>query len=209
MKKSKKIPAVVLDVDDTVVSFITFLCYIFNAKYHTCITEADLTSWNFNDAKVTDAQGKIIEGSALREFFIDYEDAGLYAAIPPIKESVFAMTLMKKLGYKVILLTARKEIFAKDTEINFLYHNVPYDEIIYNAEKVEQIKKLAKTHSIMAFADDRYSYVKAVTETDLVNTCYLVNKAHNKNEPEIEGMKRINDLLEIVRYLPEVVERIK
>ena len=204
--KKTKIPTVVLDCDDTVVQFVSFLCYLFNAKFHTSLAESDLTDWDFTSTKITDHQGKIIEGSSLRQFFIDYEDV-IYSAIPPIRESVFAMTLMKTLGFKIVVLTARREKFAKATEINFLYNNIPFDEIVFGADKVKEINRLAKTHSIALFADDKYSYVKAVNETDKVDSCCLINRSHNKNITDLGDIKRINDLLEVVRYLPEVTEK--
>lgn len=205
-KRRKKIPAVVLDIDDTIVDFIGFLCYLYNHKYGTTITEADLISWGFEEAKVTDVRGNVVNGSELRQFFIEYENHGLYSALPPIKESVLAMSLMKTLGYKIILLTARKKDFEKDTEINFIVNNIPYDEIIFGGNKVDHIVELAKTHQIAIFADDKFDYIKSIWDTDHVGTCYLINRSHNRNAEELEGVFRVNDLLEVVRHLPDVTK---
>lgn len=207
-KAKKKIPTIITDVDDVLFHFLDYLCFLFNSKNGTSVTEADLKSWGFEDTKITDVTGKVIDGSEIRKFFEDYETHGLYSALPPIKNSVMALTLMKRLGYKIVALTARKSCFEKDTEISFITNGVQVDEVIFCANKIKEIKKLAKTHTIVAFADDRYSYIKEVNDTDLVGTCYLINKAHNKNEAEEEGIKRVNDLLEIVRFLPEIKKEI-
>lgn len=204
MASKKKIPTVVLDVDDTIVDFIGFLCYLYNAKNHTSITGGDLTSWDFVGTKVEDAQGRVVKGASLRKFFKDYEDAGLYAACPVIKESALALDLMKKLGYKIILLTARDARFRRDTEINLLVNKVPYDEIIFDNDKAKQIKRLARNHSIRLFADDNEHHVANVLETDRVEECYLINRSHNKESTIPEEVVRINNLLEVVRALPDV-----
>lgn len=204
MSKVQKIPTVVLDVDDTIVDFVGFLCYIYNSKNHTSVTSADLKSWDFVGTKVEDAQGKVVKGEELRKFFLDIEDHGLYAALPVIKESLLALELMRKLGYKIIFLTARSDKYLKDSEINFIVHKIPYDEIIFDHDKAKRIKQLARKHSIAIFVDDNVKHVTNVFETDRVEVCYLVNKGHNKNIELPDGIVRINDLLEIVRTLPEV-----
>ena len=207
MAKTKtKIPTVVLDIDDTVVHFCNFLCYAYNNIHHTSITESDLTTWDFTTTKVTDHSGKTVSGVEIRQFFKDYEAHGFYTALPPIKESVLAIDFIRKMGYKVILLTARDEKYRKDTELNFSINKIQYDEIIFNAEKVKQINKLARKHNIVAFADDKYDYVRDVAETDKVNICYLINKAHNLSVNTGDDLIRVNDLLEIVRTLPNISE---
>lgn len=203
-KLIKKTPTVVLDIDDTVVDFIGFLCYLYNVKNDTTVSSADLKSWDFVGTKVEDAQGKVVLGETLRKFFLDYENSGLYAALPPIKESVLAIELMRKLGYKIILLTARNEKFLKDSEINLIVNKIPYDEIIFDHDKAKQINRLAKKHSIAIFVDDNVKHVTNVHETDRVDVTYLISRGHNKDEQLPEGVVRINDLLEIVRTLPEV-----
>jgi len=205
-KRRKKIPTIILDIDDTVVDFTGFLCYLFNSINNTSITEADLVSWHFNKAKVEDIRGNVVKGTELRKFFHNYEAHGLYSATPPIKESILAMTLMKKLGYKIILLTARSEDFKKDTQISMIMHSIPHDEIVFDADKPKQINRLARKHNIVAFADDKYDHVKSVFETDKVDTCYIINKSHNKEKELPEEIVRINDLLEMPRNLPDVTK---
>jgi uncharacterized HAD superfamily protein len=128
----------------------------------------------------------------------------LYSALPCIRESVQAIELIKKLGYKIIILTARPEQYRIDTEISFAMHKIPYDEIIFEADKPKQINRLARTHSIVAFADDRLEHVVDIYNTDKVNMCFLLNKPSNLHKEIAEDIIRINDLLELVRLLPEV-----
>lgn len=203
-KVISKTHAVVLDIDDTIVDFIGFLCYLYNVKHNTTVSPVDLKNWDMVGTKVEDAQGKIVKGEELRVFFRDLEPHGLYAAIPAIKESVLAVELMRRLGYKIILLTARDEKFLKDSEINLIVNRIPYDEIIFDHDKAKQINRLAKKHSIAMFVDDNTKHVTNVFDTDKVEVVYLVNRPHNNSTELPEGIVRINDLLEIVRTLPEV-----
>lgn len=208
MKAKIKIPTIVLDIDDVMFRFIPFLCFLYNNKHSTTITESDITSWNFYDTKVEDAQGQITKGAQLRKFFKEYENAGIYAALPPIRMSIQSIELIKRLGYKVIFLTARSSNFKKDTEISFALHKLPYDEIIFDADKPKQINRLARKHNIVAFVDDRYKHVIDVFNTDKVQTCYLMNKPNNLTEEVSDDIIRVNDLLEVVRQLKDVKEDI-
>jgi len=203
-KKTTKAPTVILDIDDTIFNFTGHLCFLFNRKHGSSISENDLKEWNFYSTKVEDVRGNVVNGKELRQFFLDYEAHGLYTALPPIRESTMAIDLIKKLGYKIILLTARDERFEKDTELSLLMYNIPYDEVIFNADKPKHINRLARKHIIVAFADDKFEYIKNVAETDKVEMCYLIEKTHNRNEELPEGSLRVRDLLEVVRHLPEV-----
>jgi hypothetical protein len=115
-----------------------------------------------------------------------------------------AIDIMKKLGYKIILLTARDERFKRDTEISLLMHGVPFDDVIFNAEKAKHINRLARKHNIVAFADDKFEHIKNVADTDKVEATYVIDKLHNRDEELPDGGLRVRDLLEVVRQLPDV-----
>jgi len=208
VKNKSKTPTIITDVDDVLFHFLDYTCFLFNSKNGTSITESDLTTWGFENTKITDSNGRLVDGKQIRDFFEDYEAHGLYSALPPIKNSILALSLIRKMGYKIIALTARKPQFEKDTEISFITHGIQIDEVIFGADKPKEIKKLAKKHNIVAYADDRYSYIKDANETNYVGTCFLVNKAHNKQEVIEEDVRRVNDLLEMVRFLPNLKQGI-
>ena len=203
-KKKIKEFAVVLDIDDTVITFTAYLCNLFNKKYHASISETDVIDWNFKSTEVKMNDGSIVTGRQLRDFFKEYEANGLYAAAPPIRESVWALTLIRKLGYRIILLTARKERFRKDTEINFLLNDIVHDSILFDRKKVDAIRELSSQFNIVAFADDKLEYVEDVSKLDIVQQCYLVTRSHNRSEAIGDNVIRVSDLLEVVRLLPEV-----
>lgn len=204
-KRKYKPKAVVVDYDDTVVDFTGFLCYLHNKKHGTTIGTSDITDWDFTNLSVKDVRGNVVLGSELKETFKYYEEDGLYAALPVIKESKFALELIKKLGYHIIVLTARPEKFKKQTEMNLIMRDVPYDELYFDWDKVKKIKEFSKLYNIVLFADDKLTTVESVSDNCRVKYNFLIDKPHNKcDNIDNDELIRIADLLEAVRYLKEV-----
>lgn len=204
-KKRNKLKTIVLDYDDTVVDFLGGLCRIHNKRYNTCISANDIQDWDFSSLEVKDARGNVVKGSELKKTFIAYEDDGLYVGLEMLGDADFALELMKKLGYKVIILTARDEKFGKQTELNLIFNRIAQyvDEVYFKADKVKKIKDLSRTHHIVLFADDKASTVQAVAEECTVDNIFLIEKPHNKNIECDESVMRVRDLLDTVRYLKE------
>ena len=198
MKKPK---AIVLDLDDTLVSFAEFLVLLYNASFGTSLSANDLINWDFKDIEIKDARGNVASGKHLREFFIEMEGHGLYAALPIIPEAQQALHMISQRGYKIIILTARPDKFKIDTEINLIKNFIPYDKLVFDWDKVKVINKLKSRYAIVAFADDKYSTVEVVKENCGLDYTFLVNKAHNQNINEKDGIIRIGTVLEMVRFL--------
>lgn len=206
--RPRKIPTIVCDNDDTIVNFLSGLCKVFNKRYGTCITENDLATWNFDDLLIKDARGSEVKGEDIRKTFMEYENHGLYVGLDLLESSYDALKWMKKLGYKVIILTARDEKYGKDTELNLIFNNIAQfvDEVYFEKDKVKKIQELSKTHKICLFADDKASTVNAVAEGCKVDHIILIDKAHNRNEEVVEDVKRLRTLFEAVRFLKDYSE---
>lgn len=211
-KKKAKIPTICLDMDDCIVDFLAGLCLFHNKRYNTCVTPSDITDWNFDSLEVKDAMGNVVKGAELRKTFKDYEGEGLYAALRVLGAANLALELMKKLGYKIIILTAREEKFGKQTEINIAFNGLAQyvDEVYFlplvaglNA-KVQKIQELSKTHHVAMFADDKASTVQEVSQKCSVDRVFLVDQTHNKNVELDEEIVRVRDLMDTVRYLKAV-----
>jgi uncharacterized HAD superfamily protein len=200
-RASKKPKAVVVDFDDVVVDFLRTLCMLHNKVHDTSLSAADLTSWNFQGLEFKDIQGNVVTSDDLKETMRAYESHGLYAILPVLEEAKFALELMKKLDYKIIILTARNEMFKIQTELNIMIRNIPCDELIFDSDKVERILKLKRKYDVILFADDRLDTVNEVSEKcDLAYT-FLLDRAHNAGQTVGEYVTVIKDLLEVVRYL--------
>lgn len=201
--KRKKPHAIVLDLDDTIVGFVDFLCRLHNSLYDTSVTDSDVTKWNFQDLDVVDARGKRVLGEDLARTFAEYESHGLYASLPAIKDARFAIQLMQKLGYKIIIVTARKEEHRKQTVLNLIHQKIHHDELILSHDKPATIKELSKKYHIDAFVDDRSKNVLDVSQNCRIDQIFIINKAHNQDVID-EDIIRVNNLFETVRYLKEV-----
>jgi uncharacterized HAD superfamily protein len=205
MRKRKE-KVIVVDYDDTVVDFMGFLCRLHNKLYKTCITPSDFKAYDFDLVEIEDARGNKVHGKDIRETFLEYEKHGLYAALSLLPEAKFALKMFKELGYKIIILTARKEEYEKQTMMNVLNLNVPFDELIFCPSdlKAKKIRQLAKKYNIQMFADDKASTVKDVAETTNVNFVICINQSHNKSEEFDEDIIRCDGLMDAVRLLPDL-----
>lgn len=203
MPKRKKIPTIITDFDDCCVDFLGFLCDLYNAKHGTFLCESDMKSWGFKDLNLTDARGNVVTGEQLYNFFKEFEPH-FYAAIPVIPDSMHALKYAKMLGYKIIILTARDEAFAKATEVSILRNRIPCDQIIYNWDKAKIVDELSKTHDIHFFVDDKMDSVRPIKERGKVRNAFLMSRTHNKDEVLDDEITRISSMLEIIRNMKEI-----
>lgn len=194
----------IIDLDDTFNYFTRFLCHLHNELNDTCISETDITDWNFENLNLVDVRGNTVTGKELMNTFLKYEKAGLYSCLPVIEESKRAVNLMRLLGYKIIFLTARKEEYRAATELNLIANDIIYDGVYFNKDKVQEIKRLKKTYNVQLFVDDHFDNVANVAENCRINHVFLINKEHNKNFEEGEDVIRINNLFDSVRYLKDL-----
>jgi predicted secreted acid phosphatase len=204
-KRKRKPKAIILDADDTIFNFLGGICKIHNKRNGTCITPQDLTAWDFGATEMKDARGNSVNGTELRQTWKDYEDSGLYACLSLIGDAAFALHLMKDLGYKIIILTARPEKYGKDTELNLIFNNIHQyvDEIYFNSDKVKKIKELSKTYNVVMFADDRATTVQDIYENCKVRNVILIEKAHNSDAEVDPEIHRVKDLMETIRLLKD------
>ena len=199
--RKKKPRAIVVDFDDTVVNFLDTLCLLHNKRHGTSITTNDLTSWNFEDIEIEDARGNIVRGEELYQTMQTYEPHGLYAILQISDEALFALQLIKKLDYHIIVLTARPEKYKLQTELNMTLRNVPCDTLIFDTDKVKQINKLKRKFNVTFFVDDNLKTVNSVAEECDLPYTFLINKRHNTDIEVNEYVTVVDDLLETVRYL--------
>lgn len=205
MRKMKP-KAVVFDSDDCLVGFMQGLCDLHNKIYKTCVTPSDIKEYDMTKAHMIDVNKNEVEGQALMDTFKEYEDHGIYAALEPLPFAERALHIIRKFGYYIIVLTARPEKYRKQTEMNFLKHNLHFDEVVFaeSREKAKTIRKLAKTYNIVAFADDKATTCIDVNESTNVNQVYIVNQKHNEDFELDEDIQRVNSVFDIVRNLPDL-----
>jgi hypothetical protein len=174
---------------------------LYNNKHDTSVTPADLKTWDFEKVEVKDARGNVVKGAELRKMFLDYEAHGLYAAMPALPGAQRAIDTISKLGYKIIVLTARDEKYRIQTEINMTLRGIKCDELVMDWDKVKRINALKDKYRIIGFADDKFATVQSVAEECDLPHNFLVDKAHNRDIELPEDVIRIQDLFDIIRYL--------
>jgi predicted secreted acid phosphatase len=201
-EKSKRKPkAIVCDLDDVCVNFLSVLTAIHRARHNSSVTENDLTSWNFEEVEIKDARGNVVVGTELRTIFKEYENEGLYAAIPAFETAKQALNIANKLGYKVIILTARNEKYRMPTELNLVMQGIPCDELIFDADKVKRINQLKRRYRVICFADDKLETVQKVSEECNLDYNFVVERPHNRDLTIPDGVTKIRDLFEVIRVL--------
>lgn len=201
MPKKEKI--VILDYDDTIGNFLGSLCQLHNRLHGTHLSEHVLNSWDFDNIEVEDVNGNIVKGSDLRRTFEEYE-IQLYSSMPLLADAKFAVDTIKAIGYKVFVLTARDEKYAKETYFNVIKNDVNCDEILYDWDKSKIIKQLSKKYNIVLFADDNADTIKAVYENCKVKNVCIVNRPHNRNVELDEEIKRVGSVVDCIKYLKKV-----
>lgn len=205
MRKRKiKDSVTIIDIDDTLFNFTGFLCYLYNKLNGTCVSSSDIKEWNFDNLELIDARGNKVIGKNLRNLMYEYETE-IYSALPLLENVKFALDTIKAIGYKIILLTARKDCFKKSTIVSLLSNELPYDEIIFDWDKAKIINDLSKKYIIKLFIDDNAQTIDAVAQLNKVEHICLLDKPHNRNFQIEDGIIRVESLFDSIRYLKEVI----
>jgi hypothetical protein len=203
-KRVKKPLAIVLDLDDCIYDFRGYLCRMHNKLHKTSITANDIKSWDFNGISVEDVRGHKVTGEQLYETFKKLEPEGLYWVLPLLPNAKDALIIIRKLGYRIVMLTAREEVYRNQSIFSIHHNDLPFDEVVFNKDKAKEIRKLSKTYNIRGFIDDKLSTVEDVEGSTNVNMCFLVETAATRDLEVDDNIIVVKDFFECTRYLKEV-----
>jgi len=196
--------AIVLDIDDTICDFLGQLCLLHNRLHNTHVTRADVVGYPLKgEDELEDIHGNIVRDANIEKTFRKYEPHGLYAVLPVFPEAKQAIEIMQELGYKIILMTARPKQYEEQTKLSLMSNNIKYDRLIFDYKKADRILELKEEFDIIMFADDRASTVKNVNNNCSIKYPILINKPHNENASTSQKITRVDDLLEVVKFLKE------
>lgn len=173
----------VIDIDDTLLSFVSHLKFVSDQLKDTNFMQTELSEW--------------LLPLALKETFEEFEDL-IYASLPANVRVREKLEEMRCKGYKIILMTARDEKFRRVTLFNLGINRIKYDAIFFNKNKSLKINRLEEKYEIVGFADDKASTVNKVKRDTNVKNVYLINMSSNRDETLEDGVKRINNLNEII-----------
>jgi len=91
-----------------------------------------------------------------------------YMIFPEIKQISSIARLCRKLGYKIIIITARPYESEQSSIKNLEHYNIPYDKIYHNIEypsltfKLDLIKNIAKKHNVLLAIGDSWPDIKSL-----------------------------------------------
>lgn len=177
-----------IDIDDTI-SDTTEVMFNYAQKY--VVEELKREPLIENGPKPTHHFIEVIHGlndEETNDWFKKYYEIMTNTVIPRTS-SVEYISRLKEEGNKIVIITARFSIEGFDVEeatINWLKkHNIPFDEIIFNAEtKVDA----AKSANVDVFIDDSYSNCEQLSENGIKS--FLMDSRGNRGlEPE--GFERV------------------
>ena len=189
MAKQKQVVSI-FDLDDSIQLFTDTLIYLSNTISGTIISPEDVGTWDLP--------------KELEDVYKRFEKCGLYAVLPMSPFAIETLTFLRTVkSHKIVLLTARPENYGEATYLNLLLNKVPFDELIFNKNKVEAIKKLSKKYHISLFADDKLETIQRVYTNCNVDTVCLIDRKHNRVEDLDPDIKRITNLLETLKYIKE------
>lgn len=199
MSRQKKPACLAIDVDDSSMDFQGLLCRLMTNKSGVHVLPEDLKGWSWENIIIKNNTGTIT-GEDLRALFEKYEYE-IYSAMLPFRYSRKALMAIKTDGYKIVFLTARPEKFRKVTKFSLMLHDLPYDKLVMNADKVAAIKELKKTYRVAAFIDDRAETVQAVADNCRIRKIFLIERGRVEDEEIDEGVYKIKDLIQVMRHI--------
>jgi len=122
----------------------------------------------------------------------------VYASVSPAPGARDTLLELEEAGHKLILITARNEMFRELTEEWLKRHKIPYHELHHDDDKAP----LAVKKEIVLFIDDRKENAAAIAAENI--PVILVNKYHNINfesSNQISKADNWNDIREKIKLL--------
>lgn len=118
----------------------------------------------------------------------------------PEKGAAVVTNMLKKLGYEIIILTARgfHPNGHKITENWCNVHNITFDEIIVVGPhecKSETIKGLGDIH---IYVDDNGSHIAAADQLDNVEHAIIMNMPWNQHDDHDHRIDKLSQILELI-----------
>lgn len=137
----------------------------------------------------------------MKKYKHEYRATGQKRFLPVVDGAVASMKRLKKLGYTVVLLSARPvsqypRIFA-DTMEWLKANDIPYDAILWDENKEEKVVKSFPKMQFMV--EDHAGNANRVARMGY--KVYLISKPYNVEEPLHEGVIRVDSWTGMNEYV--------
>jgi uncharacterized protein YktA (UPF0223 family) len=199
LNKNSKVA--VFDIDGVIADYDTAFIEYVKTNYGYGVSEKNIyesdkvrESYNYSDyfgvskLEIDEINTMFIKDSKFRN-------------IPVFNDAVLFIRLLKNLGIKIVLLTARESSVHSRIEYDTLYwlvnNDIPFDKIIYDKDKSDAIIRFVYPASPLFIVEDRDKH--AVELSHLGHIIYLIEKDYNKkfdcsNYSNIRRIKEINEI---------------
>lgn len=174
MEKKNKPIAYVLDLDDSLIQYTKNVCEVAAEFGVEGFEPEDFDEWDFPEE--------------IMEIVIRHESL-IYATAEAFECAAEQVRQFKANGIKIIMLTARPKEFETETRINLNLNGIPFDELIFDEDKVTALNLLSNEYDIRIFADDKLDTINKVARRTEIPRVMLINRPHNRlgiTHPRVE-----------------------
>lgn len=167
----------------------------------------DLTPWTDHLRRLQGGAPPNAKTLAMMEAYKDefYSSGKFGTEFGPVPGAPEGVRLIKRMGYKVVILTARPQWQHKrlygDTIDWLERHHVPVDFILFNKDKVEAIHTHLAPAWPTLFVEDHPRNVSALSAAGV--NVLLFDRIHNRRYAPPEGVNRVFGWTEIVEAFRE------
>ncbi len=180
--------AICCDLDDCVFSFLGPFLDTFNEYTGKYVSLSELRNYEFD--------------REMSIFLHEEEDRGLYLNLPLEHGAITFLNRVFSYNIRIFFVTARPEVYERDTRIALARNGVPFDKLIFSKSKADVINHLKSKYDVISFIDDRFATVQDVYMKCALPTVFLIDKPHNQNyvldNTDIVRVKYIMDIWNIL-----------
>lgn len=139
--------------------------------------------------------------------FVKFVENGGFRALKSYKDASNVLNKLHKYGYMIVLITARpykrfKRIYS-DTVYSLAENDIYWDKLLFQNNKADAIQSLSPAE-IKFFVDDRDKHALEVSSIGV--PVFILDKKYNRTIQEIEGIKRITSLKDVLKQLTKTDE---
>ncbi len=125
------------------------------------------------------------------QLFLDDKLDNIYSQAKVVPGAKETLNDLKKMGFQVILITARNTSFKELSRKWLMKNGIPFSELIHNDNKTP----VALNKNIQLFIEDNAQNASELTRAGI--NVILVNKYHNRYLPENPRLERVDTWQEI------------
>lgn len=133
----------------------------------------------------------------------EFYEGGRFRELEPIPGAPEALRRISAAGYTIVAITARPQWQYKrlygDTVYSLRKHNIPFDVVLFNKDKVEALYEHVCPAWPVAFVEDMERNAKALAAAGI--RVFLYDQPHNQGVSSSASVLRVKDWQQVIRLL--------